>query len=88
MSQWKRAESPCPVYDITTEEDHKHEDLDQGIGEQRLIDGLRRTSTGISRKNQLWLEENMRAALEEFDSCMSMLNSTSAHGIPYSAFRK
>jgi hypothetical protein len=51
LSRWRRAKSPGPVYDITTKEDHKHEDLDQGIGEQRLIDGLGRRSTGASRKN-------------------------------------
>jgi hypothetical protein len=30
----------------------------------------------------------MKAALEDFDSCMSMRNSASAHGIPYSRFRE
>jgi hypothetical protein len=29
----------------------------------------------------------MRAALEEFDTGMSMRNSTASHGIPYSTFR-
>jgi hypothetical protein len=30
----------------------------------------------------------MRAALEDFDSGMSMRNSASPHGIPYSTFRE
>jgi hypothetical protein len=30
----------------------------------------------------------MRAALEDFDSCMNMRNSTMTHEIPYSTFKE
>jgi ADP-heptose:LPS heptosyltransferase len=76
------------VEDITVEGDHEYEDVDHGVDEERLQQVPWRRSNVGSKKNQLWLEEHMRATLEEFDSSMNMQNSAMNHGILYSAFQE
>ena len=61
--------------------DHASEHIlgNQGAGRHSSVGG---------KKNQLWKEEHMTAALANFDSYMSMRGAAMTHGIPYSTFRE
>jgi hypothetical protein len=79
---------PPPVEDITAlgdcPEGYGDHASEQIFGNQ----GAGRHSSRGGKKNQLWREEHMTAALADFDSGMSMRGAAMTHGIPYSTFRE
>jgi hypothetical protein len=85
--EWARLTVP-PRHDITADEEETQGVREHGIEAERAYQEPRRRSSLVRKKNQLWTEEDMRAALEDFDSGMSMKNSVGNHGIPYSTFRE